>query len=159
MAKTRSWTSNQLKEAVASSFSYRQVITKLGLRPAGGNYYQLKKYITEEKIEVTHFKGTAWNKGLRGGTRKPRRPLEQILVKGSLFQSYKLKKRLFAAGLKPQQCESCGWHQQTLSGHLPLELHHINGDRNDNRLENLQILCPNCHSLTDSYRSRKGWGK
>ena len=152
--KKRTWTVNQLKRAVKSSFSYRQVLHKLGLREAGGNYEQIKKYIKEYKLDFQHFKGRGWNKGLRG-IGKPRIPLEKILVKNSYFQSYKLKKRLFADGLKPQYCEKCGWAQRTKDGYLPLELDHINGDRHDNRLGNLRILCPNCHSLTKNHRGRK----
>lgn len=155
MGRKRSWTKKRLQEAVGSSTSMRQVIGKLGLRPAGGNYYQLQKYIKELNINTSHFKGQAWNKGLRG-IGKPRIPTIDILVKGSLFQSFKLKKRLFQEGLKPKYCEICGWAKTTETGYLPLEVDHINGDRTDNRLENLRILCPNCHSLTFSYRYRRG---
>lgn len=154
----RSWTEKQLKEAVKSSFSYRQVLAKLHLREAGGNYSQIKKYINELNLDILHFKGRGWNKGLRG-IGKPRLTLEEILVKSSFFQSYKLKKRLFAANLKPQHCEICGWAEKTETGYLPLELDHINGDRKDNRLENLRVLCPNCHSLTPTHRGRSGKGR
>jgi len=151
--KKRSWTLNQLKDAVKSSLSYRQVLYKLGLREAGGNYAQIKKYIEEYKLDTSHFKGRGWNRGLKG-IGKPRIPLHKILVKNSNFQSFKLKNRLFAENLKPKHCERCGWAQKTPDGYLPLELDHINGDRYDNRLENLRILCPNCHSLTKNHRGR-----
>lgn len=152
--KKRSWVFNQLKNAVNNSFSYRQVLIKLNLREAGGNYTQIKKYIKEYNLDIDHFKGRTWNKGLRG-IGKPKIPIEKILVKNSYFQSFKLKKRLFATKLKPQYCEKCGWAEKTKNGYLPLELDHINGDRHDNRLENLRILCPNCHSLTENHRGRK----
>ena len=152
--RKRSWTTEQLIKAVESSFSYRQVIAKLKLRPTGGNYDQLKKYIKELSLKTGHFKGRGWNLDMKG-IGKPRIPLEKILVKGSDFQSFKLKKRLFDAGLKQKYCEQCKWAKQTESGYLPLELDHINGDRHDNRIENLKVLCPNCHSLTPTHRSRK----
>ncbi len=126
---------------------------KLGLREAGGNYEQIKKYIKEYGLNIKHFKGRGWNLGLRG-IGKPLIPLEKILVKNSYFQSFKLKKRLFVVGLKPQYCEQCGWAKETKDGYLPLELDHINGNRHDNRLKNLQILCPNCHSLRPTHRGR-----
>lgn len=131
---------------------------KLGLREAGGNYQQIQKYAEEYNLDTAHFKGYAWNKGLTG-IGKPRVPLEKILIRHSIFQSFKLKNRLFTAKLKPQHCEMCGWAQKTESGFLPLELDHINGDRHDNRLENLRVLCPNCHSLTPHHRGRgrKKW--
>lgn len=154
MKRKRSWTITHLKQAVAKSFSYRQVLAKLGLREAGGNYEQVKKYISELSLDISHFKGRGWNRGLHG-VGIMRVPLEKILVKNSTFQSYKLKKRLFLANLKKAACEICGWAQRTIEGYLPLELDHINGDRHDNRIENLRILCPNCHSLTTTYRSRK----
>lgn len=153
--KRRSWTIGQLQDAVTSSFSYRQVLTKLGLREAGGNYDQIKKYIRELRLDIRHFKGRGWNLGLRG-IGKPLIPLDDILVKGSYFQSFKLKKRLFTVGLKSQYCEECGWAQKTADGYLPLELDHINGDRHDNRLDNLRVLCPNCHSLKPTHRGRRG---
>jgi len=151
--KKRSWTERQLKEAVKNSYSYRSVLVKLGLREAGGNYAQIKKYISEYGLNIKHFKGKGWSAGLKG-IGKPLIPLEKILVKNSSFQSYKLKKRLFDAKLKPQRCEECGWNEKSKDGRLPLELDHINGDSRDNRLENLRILCPNCHSLKPTHRGR-----
>ena len=152
--KKRSWTEHQLKDAVKKSFSTRQVLVKLNLREAGGNYDQIKKYIREYKLDISHFKGRGWNLGMRG-IGKPKISLESILVKNSSFQSFKLKKRLFMAKLKPEHCEWCGWSKRTGNGYLPLELDHINGDRHDNRITNLRILCPNCHSLTPHHRGRK----
>ena len=152
--KRRTWTADQLRNAVEDSLSYRQVLAKLKLREAGGNYIQVKKYIKEYNLDIKHFKGRTWNKGLIV-IGKPRIPIEKILVKNSYFQSFKLKKRLFADKLKPQYCEQCGWAKRTENGYLPLELDHINSNRYDNRLENLRVLCPNCHSLTPNHRGRK----
>lgn len=81
-----------------------------------------------------------------------RRSLEEILTRNSRYQSYKLKRRLFAAGLKKPSCELCGWSKEAKDGRIPLELDHMNGDRYDNRIENLRILCPNCHSLQPTHR-------
>lgn len=151
--RKRSWTEQQLREATGSSFSYRQVLAKLGLREAGGNYEQIKRYLKEYKVNHKHFKGRGWNAGLRG-IGKPIIPMEKLLVKNSHFQSFKLKNRLFAAELKQKKCEECGWNNTTTDGYLPLELDHINGNRHDNRLKNLRILCPNCHSLKPTHRGR-----
>lgn len=81
-------------------------------------------------------------------------PLESLLTKDSSYNRTKLKERLFKEGIKEYKCECCGiseWNGKYLS----LQLHHINGNHNDNRLENLQILCPNCHSQTDNFSSKK----
>ncbi len=153
MSRKRSWTIEQLTAAISDSKSYRKVLIRLNLRPTGGNYDQLKKYIAQYDLSTSHFTGMAWNKG-KTGTRQPIKSLSEILVRNSYFQSYKLKLRLIAGGLKSNLCEHCNWAEQTVDGYIPLELDHINGDRHDNRLENLRILCPNCHSLTPTYRGR-----
>jgi len=149
--KRRSWTKQQLQKITPKSTSIRQIIFKLGLKPAGGNYEQINKYLKIYKINTNHLKGKAWNKGLHGFG-KPIIPLKEILVKNSHFQSFKLKKRLFVIKLKEPKCELCGWAKKSIDGRIPLELDHINGDRFDNRIKNLRILCPNCHSLQPTHR-------
>lgn len=149
--KTKRWTEKQLREAVEKSTSVRQVLSYLGLVEAGGNYAQIKKFLKEYNIPTEHFTGKGWNKGMVG-IGKPRLSLENILKSDSYFQSFKLKKRLFITGIKKQKCELCGWATKALDGRIPVELDHINGDRCDNRIENLRILCPNCHSLQSTHR-------
>lgn len=149
----RKWSDINLAKAVISSGSYRQVLIKLKLRAAGGNYEQIKKRIHELGFDTGHFHGKLWNKGKKIEF-IPRISLKKILVKNSSFQSHKLKNRLFAAGIKKQKCEICGWNKKSKDGRIPLELDHINGDRHDNRIVNLRILCPNCHSLQATHRGR-----
>ena len=151
--RPRKWSEKQLRAAAKNTTSIRQLIFSLGLLPAGGNYAQVKKYLKFYKIDITHHKGMAWSRGLTG-IGKPRLSLDTILQSNSSFQSYKLKKRLYAAGLKSQYCEECAWAGVTPDGRIPLELDHINGNSTDNRLENLRILCPNCHALKSTHRGR-----
>jgi len=151
--KKKKWNVEKLKKVVENSTSIRQVIRKLDLIPAGGNYSQIKKYIENYKVDISHFKGKAWNKGL-SGRYLPIISMDKILVKDSTYQSYKLKARLFKENLKKPKCELCGWAKCSIDGRLPLELDHINGDRTDNRLKNLRVLCPNCHSLQITHRAR-----
>jgi 5-methylcytosine-specific restriction endonuclease McrA len=83
----------------------------------------------------------------------PARALEDILTVNSPYKSSKLKDRLIAAGYKDARCEACGlaeWKGKP----IPLELHHLNGDSTDNRIENIRILCPNCHAQTPTYRGK-----
>lgn len=151
--RPRKWTEQDLLQAVKKSRSIRQVLHLLGLKEAGGNYTQIQKYLEIFKIDSSHFTGRGWNKGLKR-TFRPITPLDQILVKDSIFQSHKLKNRLFAIELKKPVCEECGWAKKSKDGRLPLELDHINGNSRDNRIENLRILCPNCHSLKPTHRGR-----
>lgn len=149
----RKWTDEQLIQAVKDSRSVAQVIIKLGLKPAGGNYKTINNKIAELNLDVSHFKGQGWNSGEDYIPIKKAIPLEEILVKDSNYQSYKLSKRLLKEGLKEHRCEKCG-NNEWLGSPIPLELHHINGDHTDNRIENLMMLCPNCHAFTDNYRGK-----
>ncbi|MCC6323634.1 HNH endonuclease [Candidatus Nomurabacteria bacterium] len=153
MVRSRKWSDEMLQDAVKSSRSIRQVLQKLGLVEAGGNYTQVKYRIKDLSINSEHFLGRGWNKGLLF-IPMPARPLKELLVKYSRVQSFKLKKRLFLENIKKEKCELCGWSKKSKDGRIPVELDHINGDRNDNRLNNLRILCPNCHSLQLTHRGK-----
>ena len=95
MLKIKSWTNQQLIDSVHKNKSIRSVIKDLGLKPCGGNYKQINKYIKTLKIDTSHFTGKLWNKGLRVQT-KARIPIYKILVKDSDFQSHKLKLELLS---------------------------------------------------------------
>jgi len=153
MSKKRSWSDEDLKKAVRSSKSIRSVLIKLGLVPAGGNYRHVSASIKVLDLDIGHFTGMGWRKDKKFDF-IPRKKLIDILKKNSDFQSFKLKKRLFMAGLKKPKCEFCDWAEVSKDGRIPVELDHINGDRYDNRIENLRILCPNCHSLQPTHRGK-----
>src|SRR6185436_14579432 len=95
-----------LAQAVAGSYSIRATLTKLGLAPAGGNYESIKKAIRVFGIDTSHFTGQGH---LRGKTHNyGTRPLRMILKRGKLENTFRLKRRLIAAGIKPPRCECCG---------------------------------------------------
>ena len=152
MKKTQR-TKEEYEEAIKNSRSIAEALRQLGIKDKGGNYRIIKAAIEKYKIDTSHFTGCGWSKGIKI-TGRYREDLKDILVENSSFQSYKLKKRLLQQNLKEYRCEKCGrteWENEQ----IPLEIHHINGDNTDNRLENLQLLCPNCHALTDNYRGKK----
>jgi hypothetical protein len=98
MSKSK-YTDQDLIKAVQSSSSIRQVLAKLGLSEAGGNYSITKRRIQKLDLKTTHFKGQGWKKGNHNPVVSAK-PLSEILRKGVVFQSFKLKRRLFAEGLK-----------------------------------------------------------
>jgi len=107
----------------------------------------LDSYLT--KLDLPY----AGNIGGKGKSCPTRKKAEVFLFKGSIIKSHLLKLKLIEDGLKERQCEIC-CSKDWMGKPMPLELHHINGDRFDNRFENLQLLCPNCHALTDNYSGR-----
>ena len=147
--RPRKWSIEVLPALVASSTTLADVLRGLGLKPAGGNYATIKYYIKLMDLSTEHFAGQAHTKGKRLGPR-PKVPLEEVLVQGRPTNTSHLKDRLVSLGMIDYVCVKCGaldWLGQPLSLHFD----HINGDRNDNRLVNLRLLCPTCHSQTETY--------
>lgn len=142
---------DKLEEIINSSFSIAEVLRKLGLKINGNNYGIISKKIKEFNFSINHFSGKSWSKG-------------KILLHGKEIDDYLnnkvkikpniLKKYLFELEIKDKSCESCNLNTW-LNNNIPLELHHIDGNNLNNNLENLQVLCPNCHALTDNYKRKK----
>ena len=150
MNKKHNYTEKNLSKICSESFSYSQCLQKMGIVPAGGNYAILKKYIKLYNIDISHFTLQAWN---RGKTLPPKRSLEDYLSNKKAIQSYKLKKRLLKEKIFQHQCNNC-CKNTWLGKPIPLELHHLDGNSLNNNLNNLSLLCPNCHALTSNYRGK-----
>jgi hypothetical protein len=152
----RTFTEPMLRSAVAESRSYSDALRRLGLRPAGGNHRTIKKYVAMWGISTAHFDPHGASIEHLG---RPRLPLSEILVEGSTYHRGHLKDRLFAEGIKQPRCELCGQGEVWRGRPMALILDHINGIPNDNRLENLRVVCPNCSATLDTHCGRKNRGE
>jgi len=141
-----------LRVAVAGAECWSDALRLLGYQPKGHNNRTLKRYVAQWCISTAHFDPHA---GRRRAAATQTIPLNDVLVKNSTYPRGRLKRRLLAAELIPPWCELCGqgeiWHGKRMS----LVLDHINGVSNDNRLVNLQIVCPNCAATFDTHCGRK----
>jgi hypothetical protein len=147
-----SYTEAQAREAIAASHSWAESLRELGLCPSGGAWRVLKKYAELWGISTDHF-DPARNRETNLKTKK--RPMEELLVANSTCSRQNLKRRLFQEGLKEPRCEICGQDENWRGRRMAMILDHINGVRNDNRIENLQIVCPNCAATLDTHCGRK----
>lgn len=136
-------------DIVKNSINFSEVLKKLNIPRRGNNIQTVKKFMIDNNIDFSHFTGRA-----RCYKKPSSTSVSDYIGTHKHISSTKLKKKLIDEGYKENKCEICGcseWNGKFLN----CQLHHINGDHNDNRLENLQILCPNCHSQTDTYSNNK----
>lgn len=142
------WNDEQLVKAVAESTSLVEVMQKLGLKlscnQGGGSSVRIRDRIVALGIETSHWARRS-NKGYK------RKRLEDVLAGKKVYASSNgLRDRLVAEGILPYLCRVCGL-SEWCGRPLGLQLDHINGNRFDDRIENLRLLCPNCHSQTESF--------
>lgn len=147
--KPRKYSEALFREAVETSTAWIEVVDKLHLSYSGSRYNQMRRYAKLINVDTKHLTQR------QPQTNQPR-PLEEILVEDSPWRGSpaRLKRRLVRDGLLDDVCLGCGtgpiWNNKPLT----LQLDHVNGVWRDNRLENLQVLCPNCHSQTPTWGSK-----
>lgn len=148
----RKYSEQELREAIASSRSWAETLRRLGYCPSGNNRITIKKRAGVWGISTAHFDPHAASVE---ALKKPPKPLSEILVEGSTYSRASLKRRLFDSRLKERRCELCRQGETWRGKRMSLILDHINGRRDDNRLENLRIVCPNCAATLDTHCGRK----
>ena len=145
------YTEREAREAIAQSKSWTEALRRLDCCPTGGNPRTLKKYAVLWRIPTDHFDPYA---GVMDRIRPAKRPLNEVLVEHSTYSRSNLKRRLFEDGLKRPVCEMCGQREWWRGRHMAMILDHINGVRDDNRLANLRIVCPNCAATLETHCGR-----
>lgn len=148
------YTDEQLIQVVKTSLSIAQILKKLGLKIHNNNYVVLRRNIEKLKINVSHLLGKGYLKNRKFGYRFP---IGDYLSNSRYMNSHNLKLRLIDEKILEHKCGNCGL-LEWLGKSIPIELHHKDGNHKNNNLTNLQILCPNCHALTDNHAG-KGIGR
>ena len=145
----RTYTDTELAKAWHNSADIAEVLTTLGLVPRGANYASIRHHA--KRLGLSESQLTPMAKVINPSSGEIR--LSEKLTKGTRISNQQIKSKLIDLGIFSHMCCKCG----IVEFHgikVPLELEHINGDTSDNRLENLTLLCPNCHSQTDTYAGR-----
>jgi 5-methylcytosine-specific restriction endonuclease McrA len=136
----RPYTDADIIENAAKVKSLSQLLSALGLRNAGGNFDNMKRNLQRLDVDTSHWTGQGWNKD------------QQLKNWNEYTRGSQVKPHLIK--LRGHACENCK-SEIWIDRPIKLELHHIDGNRANNNLSNLQLLCPNCHSYTDSWKRQK----
>lgn len=140
MRKYRQYTDEDIIQNAKDVYSLSQLLEKLDLKKAGGNFAHMKKTLQRLKVDCKHWTGQGWNKG------------EQLKDWKDYNKVSSIKPHLIT--MRTHSCENCK-QTEWMGKKIPLEVDHIDGDRTNNEYANLKLLCCNCHALTPTWRGRK----
>lgn len=136
----------KLAQAVLECKSQSEILVYFGLKPTGSNFLTLRRYAALYDLTLPKYVPVP--------PKQIKMQLASVLVENSSYNRCHLKKRLIDEGILAEVCDTCGLQARWNGRKLVLHLDHINGINNDNRMSNLRLLCPNCHSQTDTYGGR-----
>lgn len=149
------YTKESFEKIITESVNIKMALKKLGLRAAGGNYKVFHKYVEKYNLDTSHFetREEVYQRTVAITSREKKISIFELLVENSNYSRTYLKKRLYDDGFKQRICEmpGCGQGEVWLGNKISLILDHINGVYNDNRLENLRIVCPNCNAALPTH--------
>ena len=150
------YTKELIEEACKTSYSYSEVLRKLGRRADGGSYQVIKNKIREFNIDVSHFTGKKWRNSPNAPPQnyKHKYSYDEIFRKNSPVTQKVLRDYIKRYNVLEYKCQNCGCDGNWQNGIIALEVEHIDGDNTNNEVTNLCYLCPNCHALTKTYRGR-----
>jgi hypothetical protein len=158
MKRKEKYSKENFEKAIKNANSIKDALRNLNLRAAGGNYKIFHKYVKIYNIDTSHFiSREIQNKILLVNAFSKKISLSEILVENSNYNRSSLKNRLYNEGLKERKCELCGQGEEWKGKKMSLILDHINGVHDDNRIENLRIVCPNCNATLPTHcKGKKG---
>lgn len=148
MRKIDKYSKEELQKKANESYSMASFVEKIGYSKASSSTKKMvKEYVSENNIDISHFKGQGWNKDNFDYSR--------FKYGNSIKIASALPALVYLKGHKCEQCGTSTWNQVK----IPLEVHHNDGDHLNNELDNLVLLCPNCHALTENYKGRNNGNK
>jgi Zn finger protein HypA/HybF involved in hydrogenase expression len=144
----------ELENLVKNCTSFTCVLKYFNLLPKGGNTRTLKTRLDEDNIDYSHIAEGKYHNLGRNFSNLEKTPLLDVLTKNSKYSRGRLKRRLISENILENKCSNCGIGNSWQGNPLTLQLDHINGVSDDNTLSNLRLLCPNCHSQTETFAGK-----